>query len=263
MNRLMIHTCKNCHHNYKGNFCTECGQKNTVTAFTFKHIFQEAFHAFTHTDKGFLVLVKKLLLNPGQVAYEYIVEGKRKKYYNLFTFFVVATAIAAFIESKELAIKETIFHENNEYGHIFNIYSKLLSFVTIPLLGFVIWVFNYSKKSLRYSEYTVLAMIMMSVKSLFDIVVLSINYFITAVFKVYTDLDENLLYAFLLILFFAYTNYNFHKKINPNPWLSSILTGIGFCIIQIAIAMFVIWAVLRNFNGLGIFNMYGIRISTN
>jgi Protein of unknown function (DUF3667) len=257
----MINTCQNCGNHNKGNFCGECGQKFSVTSFTFKHIFQEAFHAFTHADKGILVLIKQLILNPGNVAYEYIAEGKRKKYFNLFTFFVFITAIAAFVESKELAIKESIFHDNNEYGHAFNIYSKILLLIIIPLVGFVIWLLHDKKNGFRYSEYTVFAMVLVSIKSMFDIVANTINYFLTAAFKVYGSVHENLFYAFFLIAFIAYANYGFHKKIKKSSWWQSILTGLGFVLVQIAIAMFIVWAIFRDFNGLGIFSMYGIRFS--
>ena len=56
----MTHTCKNCSNNFKGDFCNQCGQKYNVSGFTFKHFFEEAFPAFTHADKGVLVLVKAL-----------------------------------------------------------------------------------------------------------------------------------------------------------------------------------------------------------
>lgn len=257
----MTHICKNCNHHNNGNFCSECGQKFSVTSFTFKHILHEAFHAFTHADKGILVLMKKLILNPGNVAYEYIAEGKRKKYFNLFTFFVFITAIAAFAENKELAIKETVFHDNNEYGHLFNIYSKLLLLVTIPLVAFIIWLLHDKKNGFRYSEYTVFAMVLMSVKSMFDIVANTINYFLTAFFKIYGGVHENLFYAAFLIAFIAYANYGFHQKLKKSSWLRSILTGIGFCVVQVAITMFIVWAVIRDFNGLGVFSMYGIYFS--
>ena len=258
----MNHVCKNCGSHYKGNFCSECGQKHNVSSFTFKHIFQEAFHAFTHADKSFLVMVKKLVLNPGKVAYEFIIEGRRKKYYNPFAFFVVITAIAAFIQNKDLAIKEAVFHDNNEYGHVFNVYSKVLSLIAIPLIAFIIWLLHFKKPRLRYSEYTVFAMMLMALKSIVDIFTSSISYFSTALFKKYFVADDNLLYAALVIAYIAYANYEFHKKMKKSSLLQSALTGIGFIIVQVAIAMFVVWAILRDFHGLGIFSMFGISFKS-
>ncbi len=254
----MNHVCKNCGQHYRGNFCSECGQKNNVAIFTFKHIFEEALHAFTHADKSFLVLVKKLLLYPGKVAYEYIVEGRRKNYYNPFAFFVIITAIAAFVESKDLALKETLFHANNEYGHVFNVYNKALSLVTIPLVGLVIWLIHTKCPRLRYSEYTVFAMMLMSVKNITDIIIASINYFITAVSEHYVSLDEYMLYPFLIVIYISYANYDFHTKMKTSSLWQSVVAGIGFAAAQVGVAMLVVWAILRNFHGLGIFSMYGI-----
>lgn len=257
----MTQICKNCNHHNNGNFCSNCGQKFSVTSFTFKHILHEAFHAFTHADKGILVLMKKLIINPGNVAYEYITECKRKKYFNLFTFFVFITAIAAFAEHKELAVKEAVFHDNNEYGQVFNIYSKLLLLITIPMVAFIIWLLHDKKNGFRFSEYTVFAMVLLSVKSMFDIVGNTINYILTAYFKIYGTVHEHPFYAIFLIAFIAYANYGFHKKIKKSSWWQSILAGTGFCVVEVLINMFIVWAVLRHFHGLGIFSMYGIYFS--
>lgn len=257
----MLNTCRNCNHHFKGNFCNECGQKQAIGTFTFKNIFTEAFQAFTHADKGIIKLLKNLLINPGRVAYEYITEGKRKKYFNLFTFFVIITAVAAFVENKDIAVKEVFFKVGNEYGQVFNVYSKVLTLLTIPLLAFVLWLINRTKDSLRYSEYTVFAMILMSVKSIIDIIARLVNLVFTGVFKLYTAVDENIFYAVFLMLFMGYASYNFHKRKIKNPWFRSLLSGFAFCIIQAALIIFIVWAILRNFNGLGIFSIYGISNS--
>lgn len=252
-----MNSCKNCDRKYQGDYCNHCGQKGTVDRFSFAHIFSEAFHAFTHADKSFLVTLKKLVQDPGQVAYEYIVECRRKKYFNLFTFFLIITAIAAFLGSKDLAITESVFHDNNEYGQMFNVYSKLLSLATIPVLAFMLWLINYGKPGLRYSEYTVFAMILMSVLSVLDIISSCVNIFFTVLFKQYVTTGNHLAFALVTILLMAYANYGFHKRMYNKPWLRSLLSGVAVCLVQVAVSVFVIWAVLRNFNGLGNFSMYG------
>ncbi len=253
--------CKNCGVHFKGSFCSSCGQKFNVSAFTFRHIFEEAFHAFTHADKGFLIMLKKLLLNPGKVAFEYIVEGRRKKYFNPFTFFVLVTAIAAFAESKELALKEAIFNINNEYGAAFNIYSKVLLLLTVPAVALVAWLAHFNKPRLRYSEYTVYAMMLLSVKGITDIIIKSINYLLTYFFKQYNGLEDHILYLLLMIIYIAYADIVFHKSMNRGSWWQSILTGILFNIILLLIVLLIIWAVFNRFSGIGHFSWYGIRFS--
>ncbi|MFZ6014727.1 MAG: DUF3667 domain-containing protein [Bacteroidota bacterium] len=92
-------TCKNCDKPVIGNFCATCGQKGDVHQITLKHVVHEFLHAFTHADKGFLLLIKRLILKPGIVAKEYI-EGKRKRYFNPLSFLVITSAVQAYITHK-------------------------------------------------------------------------------------------------------------------------------------------------------------------
>lgn len=259
----MTHICKNCNHHYKGNFCSNCGQKADVGVFSFHHIFHEAIHAFTHADKGFLVLLKKLVVSPGIVAYEYIVEGKRKKFFNPFTFFALIIAIYAFVENRELNIKEEIFQVNNEYGHVFNFLSKAYLLLSIPLLAFIIWLLHYKKSKLLYSEYTVLSMIIISQLSIFNILVKIGNYCLTLFFHSTKGLDENIFYPILMVLIITTTVFQFHKRLHKQNLSKSFICGVGYIAIEISLSMLTIWAFLRHFNGLGIFYMYGINISGN
>jgi hypothetical protein len=57
--------CKNCEIETTGNFCSNCGQKTDIHRLTIKHFGHELFHAFTHSDKGILLLKKELLLGRG------------------------------------------------------------------------------------------------------------------------------------------------------------------------------------------------------
>jgi Protein of unknown function (DUF3667) len=257
----MEHICKNCGAPFTGNYCNGCGQKSGVPVFTFSHIAEEAFHAFTHADKSFLVMVKKLFRSPGKVAYEYIVEGKRKKYFNPFNFFLIITAVAAFMESRQLAIEEKIFHANNEYGLLFNVYNKAMSLATIPVIALMIWLVHYKKPRLRYSEYTVFTMMLFSISSIIQVIVKAVNYCTVYFFHMYRGLDEYILYPILLAVIIAFADYHFHKQLKRGSWLQSILVGLLFCLVLLGIEVFVVWAFLRHFDGLGIFTLYGIRIS--
>jgi hypothetical protein len=88
--------CKNCEATVNGKFCSRCGQNADVHRITVGHLVHEFTHAITHADKGFLLLVKELLRKPGTVPREYL-EGKRKKYFNPFSFLVIMTAASAFL----------------------------------------------------------------------------------------------------------------------------------------------------------------------
>lgn len=61
------------------------------------HISHDMLHAFTHADKGFFFLMLQLFKKPGTVAREYILEGKRKKYFLPFQYILILGAIATFV----------------------------------------------------------------------------------------------------------------------------------------------------------------------
>lgn len=247
--------CANCEFHFSGKYCSNCGQKADVPRFTFAHIFEEVFHAFTHADKSFLTFVKKLFLNPGKVAYEYIIERKRKQYFNPFTFFLLIVAVNAFVEGFDLTLKDKLFHYNNEYGHYFNVYSKVLSFAVIPVLAFTIWLIHLKKERLRYSEYTVFAMILLSLFSMIGTIVHSIDYLFTLLLHKDVSIENNIVYLVILVVYLAYADHEFHRKTQDASWIKGILTGICFFLINLALQAFIVWG-LRGFHGIGNFDFF-------
>ncbi len=256
----MKYTCLNCDTSFTGNYCNSCGQKKDVTRFSLKYIIDECIQAITNVDKGIFLLVKKLILDPGQLAYEYIVVGKRKRYFNLFTFFFLITAIAAWIESKELELKETLFQVQNDYGQFFNVYSKLLNIAMIPLLALTIWLLHRRKSGLMYVEYIVFSMVLLSMYSLLLIIAKSVNYIATWLFKISFSVDDNVVFLVVLLSFMAYANWGFHRPLAHKSIFKSLLVGLYFCLTLFAIHAFII-LVLTGFKSLGIFTAYGLRIS--
>ncbi|MEO7523843.1 MAG: DUF3667 domain-containing protein [Ferruginibacter sp.] len=257
----MQQNCKNCDTNLQGKFCKNCGQKANIHPLTFRHIFHEVFHAFTHADKSFLVMLKKMITGPGNVAYEYIVEGKRQRYYNPFTFFLLVTAINAFVESSLLTLKENIFHDNNEYARLFNAYNKAMLLLIIPCIAFAFFALHHKKSRGRYSEYTVFAMMLFSMKTTIDIIVNAFNLMLVYFFHIYRGLDDYVLYIVLIAFLVAVADRQFHIRFYKTTWLKSIIAALLFCIIIAGINIFIVWAFLRHFDGLGYFMLYGVKIS--
>ncbi len=257
----MTQSCKNCGNHFKGIFCNNCGQKFAVERFSFGHISSEVIHAFTHADKGFFSLLKKMLINPGLVAYEYIVEFKRKKYFNLFTFFVLITAVSAFIENKDLLLKEELFRINNIYGMRLIFYNKLLSAIIIPVVAFCIWVIHLPKRKQMYSEYTVFAMLLMSLKAILDISANLFDYAGTFFSHRNIDISESAGYAVVLLLVISIASFGFHRKLKNGSWWQSLLCGISFIIIQYLAQLLIVVVVINKLKGIGIFQMYGFEIS--
>jgi hypothetical protein len=119
--------CINCYHEFEAsNYCPGCGQKNDEHRLTMSHLAHELNHAITHTDKGILLLIKKLFLYPGVVAREYV-HGKRKRYFNPLSFVVVTTAISAYI-SFEAGYYEALGELNNGPSKS-KVYSEMMQIV--------------------------------------------------------------------------------------------------------------------------------------
>ena len=256
----MENECKNCGNRFNGKYCNNCGQKFDVTQFTFKHIFKEAFHGFTHADKSFIFFAKKLLINPGKLAYEYIIQRKRKKYFNPFSFFVLITSLNALIEGIDLNLKEKLFHYGDTYNHFFNIYNKIFSIVTIPVVAFAIWLIHRHKTKVRYSEYTVFVMILFSLFGMVGIFVHALNYLITIITHRYVSIDNTMLFLGVMIAYMAYASFQFHTKLNNSSIFKSILSGLFFFVVFMVIELLAVFAILNHFKGIGIFDLFGIWI---
>jgi hypothetical protein len=98
--------CANCDNTFSGEFCNKCGQK-VNHRITMGHIGHELVHVFTHADKGFFHLLIQLFIKPGTVAREYIVEGKRKRYFMPFQYIFIIAALAAFVAANAHFIEAT------------------------------------------------------------------------------------------------------------------------------------------------------------
>ncbi len=166
--------CLNCESSLQGDgkFCPACGQKTETHRLTLGHFFHEFFHAFTHTDKGIFHLLKGLATKPGVVAREYI-EGKRKKYFNPYTFFLimmgiyvlsnqffsgdtkpapVPVGILKIPNEKAKANAIAMFERGQKIRAFANKNGNMLSMVAIPTIAFVFWL-AYRKRRYNYAEH--------------------------------------------------------------------------------------------------------------
>ncbi len=82
--------CLNCNTVYVGSYCHQCGQK-AVHRYTVGHVLHEIVHVFTHADKGIFSFAWQLITRPGKVALD-LVEGRRKRYFNLFQYLLIIVA---------------------------------------------------------------------------------------------------------------------------------------------------------------------------
>jgi len=149
--------CKNCDSPLDGNFCANCGQKSEIHRVTFGHFAHEFFHAFTHTDKGILLLMKALVTRPGHVAKEYL-DGKRKKFFNPLSFLVIVSSLYAYVSFKtgyfvalSKLTRQPVNREGREmYAEIMGVMvnnGKVISLFLMPVLfSFFSWIFFKKSK---------------------------------------------------------------------------------------------------------------------
>jgi magnesium-transporting ATPase (P-type) len=156
--------CKNCDAPVEGAFCSHCGQKAEIHRVSIGYLIHELFHAITHADKGFLLLIKDLVTKPGIVAREYL-DGKRKKYFNPLSFLVITAALSAYV-THATGYSEHLTHADaqpnkhvpywEETMSIVVDHSKLLGLVLIvPVLSILAWAL-FRKPRYNLSEVFVL-----------------------------------------------------------------------------------------------------------
>jgi Protein of unknown function (DUF3667) len=234
-------------------FCPTCGQKTNIHRFTISHILHEFFHSFTHADKGFLGLTADLATRPGTVAREYI-SGKRKKYFNPFTYYLLCTGIVYFSVSVFTPIGEPLKADPKIVAQIPNEKNKQAYFKMIertntasafmkknlnvaanlflPFYAFLSWIF-FRRRGYNYSELLVAYMLFLSFSSL--VVALLFLPWLGGIMK--QGVKPILLYsggALLLfhIIYVGIAHYRFFQFRNPlYMLLTSLVDLIGFLVL--------------------------------
>jgi hypothetical protein len=163
-------------------FCPTCGQKTDIHRITLKHIFHEFFHSFTHADKGFLGMIADLAVKPGIVAREYVA-GKRKKYFNPFTFFILCLGLLVFTNNifksvaqdqhadprvlaqlpteKQKRSYVKLIDRVNEGTEIGRHHLNFVFMIPLPFYALVVWLF-FKRRGYNYSEVMVAYMMFLS-----------------------------------------------------------------------------------------------------
>lgn len=235
--------CKNCRAALSGHFCQNCGQKADIHRVTFKHLLHDFFHAITHADKGFLFLIKQLTFRPGYVAKEYL-EGKRKKFFNPLTFYVISSAIWA------LAVSKSHYFESMSSGQarggsgqmpvwmkwlgyyfsqsmpIIIAHGKIISLViTAPLLAFLTWIF-FRKQRNNYAEHLLLHTFLAG-QALLAMVIIFIPVFLLLG---YAKMNNNV-YQGIFMVYLAFAYQQFFKNHAVITILKTIVIQILFMIL--------------------------------
>lgn len=162
------HTCLNCGNEFANKFCNNCGQQ-TTHRYTIGHVFHEVTHVFTHADKGIFSFAWDIISKPGIVALD-LVEGKRKRYFNLFQFLLLIVGFTTFLISKtdfivlatktmntanELKMSAKVAAVQQEISLLMQKYNNILQMLLIPMFSLFSWLF-VARKKYNYAETIVL-----------------------------------------------------------------------------------------------------------
>jgi len=212
------------------NFCPTCGQKTDTHRITLSHIFHEFFHSFTHADKGLLGIIADLATRPGIVAWEYI-NGKRKKYFNPFTFFVLCLSIFIIANNtfktyqqvepdprvQQLPPKQrnavlALYHRLNEAQHFMQSHSNIVSMIGLPFFALMSWLF-FMRRGFNYGELLVANMMFLGFGTLLFTLLVStwLGRFVGQPLYYY-GLGFGFLIQFVYIGWAQYQLFDFKKK---------------------------------------------------
>lgn len=143
--------CKACNTASKGNYCPQCGQSLSVKRLSMRELLHEAFHFFTHVEKGFLYTVKMLLVSPGKAQKEYI-QGNRVRHQKPFSMFFIAGTISALVYYWLNRALMQYFHAGSSAeASFFQQYWVLLQICMLPLYGLIVYL-CFKKAGYNYGE---------------------------------------------------------------------------------------------------------------
>lgn len=163
------HTCLNCQTEFPGTFCNNCGQKETHR-YSVAHVLHELVHVFTHADKGIFSFAWNILRKPGIVALD-LVEGRRKRYFNLFQYLLIIVGFVTILMVKTNFIDFSMRTMNDINGlqvsskqaelqamvaNGVQKYNNILQMMLIPVYALFSWILLGKKRKYNYAENIVL-----------------------------------------------------------------------------------------------------------
>ena len=184
--------CKNCNHplSEADDYCSSCGAKVIRNRLTMRNLLAHFSEQFLSYDNKFLQTFKALFTKPEEVIACYI-EGTRKKYVNVVSYFAIAVTLSgiffffvfkffpeAMDTSQTFAVgeqtPETIEQSKKVNQTIFE-YQSLIFFLFIPILAFMSRLVFLRNKKYNYTEHIVINLYAYAHLSIF----ITILYFLT------------------------------------------------------------------------------------
>ena len=248
----MADTCKNCGETITHNFCAGCGQKK-FKRIDAGYVKDEMQYSVLHMNKGFFYSVKKLIVNPGKTAREYI-DGNRVNHYKPILLAFVIAGIATFTSFKGLglsAILQRYYAEqqlssafSNDMVTVLQGWNAFIMLGLIPFFALTTWL-AFKKFGHNYFEHMVLNAYFMAYYTLISIVLIyPILFFVRDVPSTFVSISQmSILLAPALLLWFFRGFYPEKRmsRIAVNLAATFTLLILGFLILM---TLFVLGAVV-------------------
>ena len=223
-----IYECRYCGSSGKENYCSRCGQPYKTKRITLPGLLHEAFHLFTHLDKGFAYTLKQLIVAPGRMQRTYI-EGARSKHQKPFSMFFICATVAALSRYWIFRALLKYYHTGKvSEANFFHEYMVLLHVALLPVYAFIAYMFFYRSKY-NYAEIGILLLYTVSF------------FFLSATFIallkfLWPHLDTAYIELPVLIIYNAITFVNFFDNIPRWRVIlkSLLIVTILFALIQFA-----------------------------
>ena len=249
-----VHKCSNCNNVFKGNYCNACGQKVAHRLDT-KHVINEIFHVFTHTDKSIFYFIPIIMFKPGTFALNYV-EGKRKRYFSVFQYLIIVVGIITFLMTKTHYMENVAVSFDNGSGNIsakvqevqerltstIQRYLNLFLFALIPVFAYFNWLLFKSKKY-NYAENFVLQMAVQAQINTYTLIII-----MPLTFLLHKENHFLIVLVSLLILFTCTTvsNRQFFKVSWLQGFWKGLLVYVFTNIVQFIIIFIVVFIIVLN-----------------
>lgn len=246
MNNSETNQCRNCGTIFTDVYCNHCSQK-IHHRITIGHIWHDALHAITHADKGIFYLMRQLFIRPGVVASEYIIDGKRKKYFNPFSYVLILGSLATFVAvnshfmEKSLGILDASslakpgMKKMIEYMEYATKYYNAIQLSQIPFFALGTFLL-FRRNRLFYAEHLTLHCFVTAQNIIFSIIIMVISGFMSNVsvnISVISILINLFYYLWATKQFFGGKPFSGYAK----AFLSYVLGFIFYCLFIFVISV--------------------------
>ncbi len=258
------------------NFCPGCAQKTDTRRYTFREILSQFLATLSFMQRGLWLLLKGTAVRPGQTAIEFV-QGKRKRYYNPFTFLAVIISLTLLMNSffryydevkidqqalsriTDPSYKEKYIESTRRWNNVISWeykYQNIFNLLCCPYFSLFLFLFfrkrgrNMAEINVAYLLFCPVALLLSAF--LFTPLISAFRNSATASYLQFGDLFvQNLYVAWGMTVFLGFKSFGGFLKVLGVIFLAGIT---GFILLLIAACLYIYQGDLGNFKyflGLG------------